>query len=50
MHVKGLTDVYVGSQVEVFEVMKAGAKSRVVASTSKPSLLYSRCQGVSGWS
>ncbi|KAG7571473.1 hypothetical protein FFLO_00656 [Filobasidium floriforme] len=33
VYVKGLTDVYVGSEMEVFDVMKAGARSRVVAST-----------------
>jgi kinesin family protein 5 len=33
VYVKGLTDVYVASEMEVFEVMKAGAKSRVVANT-----------------
>jgi hypothetical protein len=35
VYVKGLTDVYVGSEMEVFDVMKAGARSRVVASTRK---------------
>lgn len=35
VYVKGLTDVYVGGQAEVFAVMKAGAKSRVVSSTRK---------------
>lgn len=40
MYVKGLTDVYVGSEEEVFDVMKAGARSRVVSSTRKPNALF----------
>ncbi|RXK39944.1 kinesin [Tremella mesenterica] len=34
VYVKGLTDVYVGSEVEVFKVMQAGGASRVVAATN----------------
>jgi hypothetical protein len=35
VYVKGLTDVYVGSEAEVFQVMKAGGASRAVSSTSE---------------
>ena len=42
VYVKGLTDVYVGSEMEVFDVMKAGARSRVVASTRKCNTLMKR--------
>lgn len=35
MYVKGLTDVYVGSEAEVYKVMKAGGASRAVSSTSE---------------
>lgn len=34
VYIKGLTDVYVGSEAEVFNVMKAGGASRAVSSTS----------------
>ncbi|RSH83216.1 uncharacterized protein EHS24_006883 [Apiotrichum porosum] len=34
VYVKGLTDVYVGSEAEVFQVMKAGGASRAVSSTN----------------
>ncbi|KAL1411173.1 hypothetical protein Q8F55_002123 [Vanrija albida] len=34
VYVKGLTDVYVGSEAEVFKVMKAGGSSRAVSSTN----------------
>jgi kinesin family protein 5 len=34
VYVKGLTDVYVGSENEVYKVMKAGGASRAVSSTS----------------
>lgn len=35
VYVKNLTDVYVGSEEDVYRVMKAGAASRAVSSTSK---------------
>lgn len=35
VYVKGLTDVYVGSEAEVFKVMKAGGASRATSSTSE---------------
>lgn len=34
VYVKGLTDVYVGSETEVYKVMKAGGASRAVSATS----------------
>lgn len=34
VYVKGLTDVYVGSENEVYKVMKAGGASRATSSTS----------------
>lgn len=34
VYVKGLTDVYVGSEAEVYKVMKAGGASRAVSATS----------------
>jgi kinesin family protein 5 len=33
--VKGLTDVYVGSEEEVYKVMQAGSASRSTSATSK---------------
>ena len=41
VYVKNLTDVYVGSEAEVYKVMKAGGASRAVSSTSE-SLLWMR--------
>jgi hypothetical protein len=38
--VKGLTDVYVGSENEVYKVMKAGGASRAVSSTSELSRAF----------
>lgn len=35
MYVKGLTDVYVGSEMEVYKVMRAGSSSRATSSTSE---------------
>ena len=35
VYVKNLTDVYVGSEAEVYKVMQAGAASRAVSSTSE---------------
>lgn len=35
VYVKGLTDVYVGSEGDVYKVMRAGANSRAVSSTSE---------------
>lgn len=35
VYVKGLTDVYVGSENEVYKVMQAGGASRAVSATSK---------------
>lgn len=35
VYVKNLTDVYVGSEAEVYAVMKAGGKSRAVTATSE---------------
>lgn len=34
VYVKGLTDVYVGSETDVYRVMKAGGASRATSSTS----------------
>jgi hypothetical protein len=34
VYVKGLTDVYVGSEAEVYKVMRAGGASRATSSTS----------------
>lgn len=34
VYVKGLTDVYVGSEADVYKVMRAGGSSRAVSSTS----------------
>lgn len=39
VYVKGLTEVYVGSESEVYKVMRAGGASRAVAATSKVNLL-----------
>lgn len=36
VYVKGLTDVYVGSEQEVYQVMQAGGASRAVSATSEP--------------
>jgi kinesin family protein 5 len=36
VYVKGLLEVFVGSVEEVFEAMRRGQSSRVVASTSNP--------------
>lgn len=41
VYVKNLTDVYVGSEEDVYRVMKAGAASRAVSSTSKSNWLTS---------
>lgn len=35
VYVKGLTDVYVGSENEVYKVMQAGGASRAVSATSR---------------
>ena len=35
VYVKGLTDVYVGSEEEVYKVMQAGSASRSTSATSK---------------
>lgn len=35
VYVKNLTDVYVGSEEDVYRVMKAGGASKAVSSTSK---------------
>jgi hypothetical protein len=35
VYVKGLTDVYVGSEADVYKVMRAGGSSRAVSSTSE---------------
>lgn len=35
VYVKGLTDVYVGSEMDVYKVMKAGGASRATSSTSR---------------
>lgn len=42
VYVKGLSDVYVGSGEEVYEVLKAGGASRAVSSTSRS---YARVRG-----
>ncbi len=34
MYVKGLTEVYVGSEAEVYNVMKLGGSARAVSATS----------------
>ncbi|KAJ9111106.1 hypothetical protein QFC19_001305 [Naganishia cerealis] len=34
VYVKGLTDVYVGSEAEVYAVMKAGGKARAISATN----------------
>ncbi|KAJ9093382.1 hypothetical protein QFC21_006412 [Naganishia friedmannii] len=34
VYVKGLTDVYVGSETEVYAVMKAGGKARAISATN----------------
>jgi kinesin family protein 5 len=36
--VKGLTEVYVGSETEVYAVMKAGGASRAVSATRESAL------------
>lgn len=33
---KGLSDYYVGSAAEVYEIMRQGGQARVVTATSKP--------------
>jgi hypothetical protein len=35
VYVKGLTEVYVGSEKEVYEVMKVGGSARAVSATRK---------------
>ena len=40
VYVKNLTDVYVGSESEVYKVMKAGGASRAVSSTSELGLCW----------
>lgn len=42
---KGLTDVYVGSEQEVYKVMKAGGSSRAVSSTSQLLAVRFRMRG-----
>jgi RIO-like serine/threonine protein kinase len=34
VYVKGLTDVYVGTEAEVYAVMKAGGKARAISATN----------------
>lgn len=41
VYIKGLSDFYVGSAAEVYEIMKQGGSARVTSSTSEyPSLLF----------
>jgi kinesin family protein 5 len=42
VYVKGLTDVYVGSEMEVYKVMRAGSSSRATSSTSELELTLPR--------
>ena len=42
VYVKGLTDVYVGSESEVYKVMRAGGASRATSSTSESSVIQMR--------
>ena len=46
VYVKGLTDVYVGSETDVYKVMRAGGSSRAVSSTSKFRLWTAACSAL----
>lgn len=45
VYVKGLTDYYVGSASEVYEIMRQGGMARVVTATSKSTAPPQRCIG-----